>query len=730
MHALYKCTTTTGAMCANWQLAAGVVESLDKFIQEEDDVFYDFTIVVEEKQFKCHKFLLGACSLFFRGLFRSGMKETESNSVCLKEISHETFKLIRDVLYSSADIITEENIFDIWHAANQLQIPFLIKECERFVVTIISLENYDEVLEHAFLLESKDVITGISDFITANYKDCKDQETILKLNGEDFVRVIKSESLDTDTEDSVIDVIIKWLDYRYKNTRKRKAISMSTIESDLGDNMKTNSFDENESCDDFSNKDINSTEEEILKAEENQREVHDDDFKELFEHINPKDEIIMKSANENSTRDISLNEEINSTELKIDFQKPACGDGSQKVITPAQLTDLSKIDLKDDSLADDKETKLEVVNPINDKQEMTLQLNTRAKYVADILAAARLSLASEDMLIRLFKHKLVAGNLAALDTLFNATLYRNRGSVSTEWPRSTIPRKNFPNEIIVLLPMIDINIKAYSFQRFKYVTFSQCEEIKFCLNLTIAMGQIYATGYITKCHDSFAVFLLSRRKWLRITDSLNIKNPYSKESIMHLIPQSNFLYLIRPSNKLLLRLDLLSTNDFEMMSKVPTEDPIQYVISYKHIMILVFCSVKDDSSNKTMAHSYDTIGNKWTTSCSFEGLAQNMTSFERNNETYLLMSDGDIYIIQLNDQNVIDFVFVNKIWTEAVQLYGAINYDNTLHLISANRTTVLASVETLFKNTYFHVLVKQLCYTRCLCVPKSLLNSLETEVKS
>ncbi|KAH9490708.1 hypothetical protein Btru_032840 [Bulinus truncatus] len=467
------------------------------------------------------------------------------------------------MLYSSANVITKENLFDIWHAANQLQIPFLITECERFAVTIISLENYDEVLEHAFLLESKD----------------------------------------------------------------------SAIESDMGKNVETISFDKNELCDDFSNK------EGTLEAEENRREVQEDDFKEMIEQSNPEDKIIMNSAYENSTRDISLNVEINSTELKTDFQKAVCDDGSGEVIAPAQCVNVSQIDSKDNLLADDNKTKHDEVNTMHDKQEMTVQLNPRAKYVADILAAARLSLPSEDMLARLFRHKLV-DNKAARDILFNSSLYRNRSSISTEWPPSTIPRKEFTNEIIVFLPMIDLSITAYSFQRLKFVSFPKCEEIKFCLNLSIAMGQIYATGYTSYYDDSLAVFLLSRRKWLQITDYLNIENSNSRESIMYLIPQNNFVYLIIPANRKLMRLDLLSTNDFEMMSKVPNRPnyPIQYVTSYKH-KIIVFCSVTSNSSNKTMALSYDTISNKWTTSCSFEGLAQNMTSFERNNETYLLMSD-------------------------------------------------------------------------------------------
>ncbi|KAH9490701.1 hypothetical protein Btru_032818 [Bulinus truncatus] len=701
-------------------LAVGISKCLNKFIEGEDDVFYDFTVEVEEEQFRCHKFILGACSLFFQGLFRSKMKETESNKVSVEDISCGTFKLIRDVLYSSADVITEENLFDIWHAAHQLQIQFLVEECENFAVRILSLENYDEIFEHAFILESKKVFIGIADFINENFKVCKSHETVLKLNGEEFVRIVQSNELDSGTEDFVIDVIIKWMNYNCENrntdnSRKRKGVNLSSIKLNvqrMADVKETQSVDvetipgyENQTNKNCSNKEINSALEDMEYV---QKELQEDDRQKNIQQRTTNYEI---KKMENTTTDSCSNKDIHC-EVS----------GIETISCLENQTDGEEMCTEDEGTEDmqkDEEGK-------GRHDKTTVQPNPRAKYVTDILAAARLSLASEDRLKRLHQHKLVVDNKDARDILFNACLYRNRGSFSTEWPTCTIPRKNYHNEIVVFLHTKNISYtETYSFQMNESAIFPSCTEIRYNCNFTIVMGQIYAVGYTEKNESSLCVFLYSQNKWLKINRVGHYCSDYyfsTADNVFSLIPQNNFLYLIKEQQKLLLRLDLLTVKNFEEFSKVPTEDPIQYVTSYKH-MILVFCSVTDDSSNKTMALSYDTISNKWTTSCSFEGLSQNMTSFEINNETYLLMSDGDIYIIQLNDQNVIDFIFVTKIWTEAVRLYGAINYNNTLHIFSAKKITVLATVETLFKNTLFHVTDEDLRYTRCLCVPKSLLES-------
>ncbi|XP_055869156.1 kelch-like protein 24 [Biomphalaria glabrata] len=97
------------------------------------EMFCDFIVVVEEREFPCHRFVLSACSTFFEALLRSDMKESRQKRVVVKGMSPDIFKLILDVIYSGSDVLTPKTIIEIWKAAHQLQIVFLMSLCEDFI---------------------------------------------------------------------------------------------------------------------------------------------------------------------------------------------------------------------------------------------------------------------------------------------------------------------------------------------------------------------------------------------------------------------------------------------------------------------------------------------------------------------------------------------------------------------------------------------------------------------
>ncbi|KAK0048934.1 kelch-like protein 40a isoform X2 [Biomphalaria pfeifferi] len=110
------------------EVAYGIVQGLSDFWKSEE--LQDFTVTLGTTKFECHRFLLAACSGFFRGLFRSGMKETELKCVTVEDISSETFELILETLYTGDGVLTNDNVIDIWRAAHQLQIMFLDLEAD------------------------------------------------------------------------------------------------------------------------------------------------------------------------------------------------------------------------------------------------------------------------------------------------------------------------------------------------------------------------------------------------------------------------------------------------------------------------------------------------------------------------------------------------------------------------------------------------------------------------
>ncbi|CAL1542190.1 unnamed protein product, partial [Lymnaea stagnalis] len=106
----------------------------------------DITVTIDGQEFKCHRFYLSACSKFFIVLLGSNLS---LDYLIIKGIRPDIFELILDSLYKGDIRITEDNMIDLWYAANQLEIRFLLEETENFIILNISVDNYLHIFDVA-----------------------------------------------------------------------------------------------------------------------------------------------------------------------------------------------------------------------------------------------------------------------------------------------------------------------------------------------------------------------------------------------------------------------------------------------------------------------------------------------------------------------------------------------------------------------------------------------------
>ncbi|XP_059138685.1 kelch-like protein 40a [Physella acuta] len=169
--------------------------------------FTDFTVNVGDFQFSCHKFVLSSGSGFFEALMRTDMREKSESSCTIEGISPEIFGLILDVIYKGTDVLDEENMVEMWHASNQLQIHFLISRCEKFIKQNITLQNYWGIYEGAKLLDSLVVLTKVKQFIINNYPMFVGSDAFMEIPFEEFKDLLKHFGI---VEDFVVNSVLKW----------------------------------------------------------------------------------------------------------------------------------------------------------------------------------------------------------------------------------------------------------------------------------------------------------------------------------------------------------------------------------------------------------------------------------------------------------------------------------------------------------------------------------------
>ncbi|CAL1541694.1 unnamed protein product, partial [Lymnaea stagnalis] len=213
-------------MLAKPEIACAIIEGISSV--REDEELQDFVVEVEGKEFKCHRLILSACSGFFRGLLRSGMKEKQKQRTKLDGVSTETFAAILEILYTGRDNLTRDNML-IWETSSQLMYTNIIERCEQFLINNTSLENWNIIYATSKKLGSELILSHARDFIKKNYEQVIKSKSFLCLHENDLLEIIKSQDLVVSTEDVVVWSILYWVN-------NGSQIASETIAGSLNDN--------------------------------------------------------------------------------------------------------------------------------------------------------------------------------------------------------------------------------------------------------------------------------------------------------------------------------------------------------------------------------------------------------------------------------------------------------------------------------------------------------------
>ncbi|XP_059170032.1 kelch-like protein 2 [Physella acuta] len=177
-----------------------------------DKMLFDFAVKISDETIQCHRLILAACSDFFKALFRSGMREVTENCVVLQEVTCDVFQLILKTIYTGENILTLENLFEVWRAVNHLQVTFMVDLCENFAIKAINLDTWENIYTNAQFLDSKNVLKQLRTFMLKNFDQVCLSTTFLQLSFDEVRDLIKSQDLIVVSEDIVLDSVIRWVE--------------------------------------------------------------------------------------------------------------------------------------------------------------------------------------------------------------------------------------------------------------------------------------------------------------------------------------------------------------------------------------------------------------------------------------------------------------------------------------------------------------------------------------
>ena len=133
-----------------------------------DKEFMDLKITCNGKTLECHRSVLSCQSDVFRTMFLNmDMKEAKSGEIEINDISAETMETFLYYLYHE-DV--EEKVVDtnLLFAADKYNIAGLVKVCNEYLKSNLSVENCLDVLLSAHLMNQKELFRAASDFANQN----------------------------------------------------------------------------------------------------------------------------------------------------------------------------------------------------------------------------------------------------------------------------------------------------------------------------------------------------------------------------------------------------------------------------------------------------------------------------------------------------------------------------------------------------------------------------------
>jgi len=128
----------------------------NKFLWESGTLS-DFTIKVNEKEFKVHKAVLGANSIVFRKMFAHDMKENIKNEM---EITDFTSSVIEEFLlfvYMAQVPETDENLMDLFAISARYEVDKLRNYCESKIKLNLNEDNAIDIMSLANLYNCEEL---------------------------------------------------------------------------------------------------------------------------------------------------------------------------------------------------------------------------------------------------------------------------------------------------------------------------------------------------------------------------------------------------------------------------------------------------------------------------------------------------------------------------------------------------------------------------------------------
>ncbi|KAI5093104.1 kelch-like protein 40a [Silurus meridionalis] len=179
----------------------------------ENDKFVDCILKIKDQDFPCHKLVLAASSPYFKAMFLSDLEESKKREVVLKDVEPDIMGMILRYIYTCDINLTEQNVQDVFMAANIYQIPSIFSVCVSYLEHKMVLSNCLAIFRLGLLLECPRLAAKARDYICDRFELIIRDKDFHQLGSGELAAIITCDSLSVEKEETVFEALMEWVKY-------------------------------------------------------------------------------------------------------------------------------------------------------------------------------------------------------------------------------------------------------------------------------------------------------------------------------------------------------------------------------------------------------------------------------------------------------------------------------------------------------------------------------------
>uniref|UniRef100_A0A8C4EHZ1 BTB domain-containing protein n=1 Tax=Dicentrarchus labrax TaxID=13489 RepID=A0A8C4EHZ1_DICLA len=173
----------------------------------------DAVIKVDNVEFLTHKLILCNCSPYFRALF-THWSTPESRVFDIPNVSADMMKLIIEFAYTDFVPVTQENIQELFIAADRFNVKGIIQTCSDFLEQQLSAQNCIGIWWFTDVYYNPELRHKAYFFMMNHFEDvAATSEEFLQLSAQELAKIIEKDQLNVKKEKRVFEAILRWISY-------------------------------------------------------------------------------------------------------------------------------------------------------------------------------------------------------------------------------------------------------------------------------------------------------------------------------------------------------------------------------------------------------------------------------------------------------------------------------------------------------------------------------------